>query len=538
MALSLKTALAIHAWVATSCAQSSAGPAPSMSVSYSTNAGVTLGMDGVTMATGMPSLVSVCPDKSSTRTFVVDADRAGATFSATSPVGSYTLKYSGAGPALAGLDMTLSFTSNASAMAKPQDLWFLPLASGGWCYHTQQDGKWAPDTTGPWSFPHYGEDTPGGSLDLGYPLPGGRGTPGLMPGPQVHFAEWAESSIVSVLPANPANTSWGWFSWGPYKWRSMLVLAAVEPGETRTVKFALRAGPGNSSSIPPTSVAQDAYANFGKLHPLQHKWPDRRPIAMVMTGIHGIDAYNRTTNPHSYDTGQPKPFDMTTAEGRAYFKTSLIAFAHQIVAVEKQRGEYAQSQGVIVWDIEGEGDPWATYDGSPNMLPQIAPEMDAVADEFMAVFNDAGLRVGVCIRPQQLTRVPNYDPSNPKSEPWEQIDLERPDNSTDNEAITKLLAEKIAYANKRWNATLFCEKSSVLCVCLLCLCLCLCLSLHLCLCLSFHRHGLDDKSQWHPRRQHLRGCGETISGGAPLTQLSPPQSNSHTNLLSPCLLRC
>ena len=201
MALSLKTALAIHAWVATSCAQSSAGPAPSMSVSYSTNAGVTLGMDGVTMATGMPSLVSVCPDKSSTRTFVVDADRAGATFSATSPVGSFTLKYSGAGPALAGLDMTLSFTSNASAMAKPQDLWFLPLASGGWCYHTQQDGKWAPDTTGPWSFPHYGEDTPGGSLDLGYPLPGGRGTPGLMPGPQVHFAEWAESSIVSVLPA-------------------------------------------------------------------------------------------------------------------------------------------------------------------------------------------------------------------------------------------------------------------------------------------------------------------------------------------------
>ena len=81
--------------------------------------------------------------------------------------------------------MTLSFTSNASAMTKPQDLWFLPLASGGWCYHTQQDGRWAPDTTGPWSFPHYGEETPGGSLDLGYPLPGGRGTPGLQPGPRV-----------------------------------------------------------------------------------------------------------------------------------------------------------------------------------------------------------------------------------------------------------------------------------------------------------------------------------------------------------------
>lgn len=345
-------ALALTIAVVSSCA--SAAPPSLMSVSYSTSTGVTLAMDGVTLATGMPSLVNVCPDKSSTRTFMVDTNHTGATFSATSPVGSYTIKYSGGGPALptSGVNMTLSFTSNASAMTKPQDLWFLPLASGGWCYHVQQDGKWAPDTTGPWSFPHYGESTPGGQLDLGYPLPGGKGTPGLEPGPQVHFAEWEESSIVSVLPDNPPNTSWGWFSWGPYKWRSMLVLAAVEPGESRTVNFALRAGPGNSSSVSPASVAQDAYNNYGKRYPLQHRWPDRRPMAMVMTAIHGIDAYNRTTNPHSYDTGQPKPFDMTTAEGRSYFKKSLIEFAHEIVAVDKQRGEYAKIQGVIVSALE------------------------------------------------------------------------------------------------------------------------------------------------------------------------------------------
>ena len=46
-------------------------------------------------------------------------------------------------------------------------------------------------------------------------------------------------------------------------------------------------------------------------------------------------------------------------------------YAKKIVDVDSQRSPYAKIQGVIVWDIEGQGDPWSTYDGSPNMLPQV-----------------------------------------------------------------------------------------------------------------------------------------------------------------------
>lgn len=66
----------------------------------------------------------------------------------------------------------------------------------------------------------------------------------------------------------------------------MLILADVQPGETRTVNFALRTGPGNTTGVSPETVAADEYVAYGTRYPVVHHWEDRRPLAMVMTAIH------------------------------------------------------------------------------------------------------------------------------------------------------------------------------------------------------------------------------------------------------------
>jgi hypothetical protein len=97
------------------------------------------------------------------------------------------------------------------------------------------------------------------------------------------------------------------------------------------------------------------------------------------------------------------------------------------------------AQGMILWDVEGEEfKPGVTYIGDPRLLPSLAPEMDKFADEFFATFRDAGFRVGVCIRPQVLKRRAGHEPQQ----------LESADPA-------KVLIEKIDYARKRWDATLF-----------------------------------------------------------------------------------
>jgi hypothetical protein len=97
------------------------------------------------------------------------------------------------------------------------------------------------------------------------------------------------------------------------------------------------------------------------------------------------------------------------------------------------------AQGMILWDVEGEEFRHAiTYVGDPRMLPSLAPEMDKFADEFFAKFRDAGFRVGICVRPQLFTRNRGQEP--------------RQGESAD---PAKVLIDKIAYARKRWDATLF-----------------------------------------------------------------------------------
>eukprot|EP00041_Stephanoeca_diplocostata_P021254 m.490588 g.490588 ORF g.490588 m.490588 type:complete len:611 (+) comp21780_c0_seq1:250-2082(+) len=445
-----------------------------LDVSFDPDHGIQVQMgDTIVAANSFPDLYP-CVDKNKidgneSRTFEILSENAGAVFTTNHDLGSYKIAFSGQGRNLPKLRMNLSFTANSSASVEQlRFLRFLPISASGLCYHEQKKngtlpGPWKPD--GPnvaWKWPFYGNNSaPPGNSQLGYPLPGGRGIPGITPGPRVHIAQWATAELAAVIPLYDPNISWGWQNYGPWKERLYLVFANIQPGQTRSVEIELRVGPGNSSQYPARAIAIDAFQQYGQEFPILHEWPDRRPLAMVMTCQHGNDAFNRTTNPNSYYVGQTTPFDMTTASGRTYFKQQMLLSAQRTVAQNTARGPYAQWQGVIVWDIEGEGDPWATYYGSPNMLPQIAPEMDAIADDYFKVFADAGLRVGVCIRPQQLTRNPKYDPSDPKSHEWYQKELLLPDNTSDDSAVLALLSEKIEYANKRWNVTLFYTDSTL-----------------------------------------------------------------------------
>ncbi len=95
---------------------------------------------------------------------------------------------------------------------------------------------------------------------------------------------------------------------------------------------------------------------------------------------------------------------------------------------------------MIVWDVEGEEYPPLVFVGDPRKLPQLAPEMDAIADEVFKVFSDAGLRTGICIRPSRIVR-------QQATTPWRH-DFMGFDPVAE-------MAGKIAYAKRRWGCTLF-----------------------------------------------------------------------------------
>ena len=63
--------------------------------------------------------------------------------------------------------------------------------------------------------------------------------------------------------------------------------------------------------------------------------------------------------------------------------------------------------------------------------------MNGIADEYFWKFREAGFRIGICIRPQQLDFHGSDATQNSVADP------------------TEVLLAKIAYAKQRWGATLF-----------------------------------------------------------------------------------
>jgi hypothetical protein len=130
--------------------------------------------------------------------------------------------------------------------------------------------------------------------------------------------------------------------------------------------------------------------------------------------------------------------DITTDAGRAAFRDRILKYADDSVKVLKDN----DAQGMIVWDIEGEQYPQATtYIGDPREIKALAPEMDGIADQFFKKFKEAGLRTGVCIRPQQFVLSADGTAA--------QHDL------TDNREIVNTMFDKMVYAYRRWGCTIF-----------------------------------------------------------------------------------
>jgi hypothetical protein len=200
----------------------------------------------------------------------------------------------------------------------------------------------------------------------------------------------------------------------------------IPPGGSDKYTLSLRFAASGTSL---TNMAGDVFDAYRVAHPYKLIWPDRRPIALIHLAAPAMSYPN---NPRGWF--QDSSINIYTAQGLASFQARILALADDAVVVMQSMN----AQGMIVWDIEGEQYPHATsYPGSPDMLPQLAPEIDPIADAFFKKFTDAGFKVGCCVRPQQLvvTATNAYQ-----------------DWSADPETE---LTNKIAYASNRWHTKLF-----------------------------------------------------------------------------------
>jgi len=158
-------------------------------------------------------------------------------------------------------------------------------------------------------------------------------------------------------------------------------------------------------------------------------WPDRRPIGVLFLASH---YHSSATNPRGW-FNEPS-LNFTGTNGPENFRKALMEYTDRSLEILKRTG----AQGVIVWDLEGEQYPHkTTFIGDPRLVDRLAPEMAPVVDEFFARLRNAGLRVGVTVRPQQLV----FDAEG-AHQSWVMN-------------IKQSLLEKIDFARTRWGATLF-----------------------------------------------------------------------------------
>lgn len=177
----------------------------------------------------------------------------------------------------------------------------------------------------------------------------------------------------------------------------------------------------------PFDLGQDLIEAYRRHHPRVVNWPDHRPILRLFFGG-GLPKDQSIANiRHPEQATRPAPDPK--------FQQQLLKRMASLIAAAK----VVDAQGVIMWDLEGDTFPHATtYIGDPRLVPLLNPQMDLVIDQGMKMLRDAGLRVGVTLRPSQI----KYWPST----------------KTLHQAAAKPFATldaKVAYAVKRWGCTIF-----------------------------------------------------------------------------------
>ena len=209
----------------------------------------------------------------------------------------------------------------------------------------------------------------------------------------------------------------------------------IKPGVNKTFNISLRFGPAGARVHDLSSDVLERYA--GK-YPFQVNWKDRRPIGAIFLASSGI---NVATNPRRWILNYGE-IDVTTEQGKSAFREALLKHADKSIEALKD----VNAQGMITWDPEGEEFLGAVYYGDPRTVPTLAPEMEfkndgakSSIDEYFEKFRAAGLKVGVCIRPQQITMV----------------DGKPVHKAAEDETAFQILRDRIAYAKQRWGCTLF-----------------------------------------------------------------------------------
>ncbi|MER3433516.1 MAG: hypothetical protein C4288_08800 [Leptolyngbya sp. ERB_1_1] len=200
-----------------------------------------------------------------------------------------------------------------------------------------------------------------------------------------------------------------------------------------------------SCTHPPSPADARAQPQIHQSGARSFKWSDRRPIGTMF--LSSSPAY---TPNNSRKWLNAKDLNLSTPEGRAELRKRMLSLASYSISHMRE----INAQGVIVFDLEGgeaEGGNY-TWVGDPRLLKERAPEMDEIADEFFQTFKDAGFRVGMTIRAQFM-----YPYQTPLPNRWWQKDKNTArywSYKTEADAIEGI-SEKIAYARKRWGATLF-----------------------------------------------------------------------------------
>jgi hypothetical protein len=209
----------------------------------------------------------------------------------------------------------------------------------------------------------------------------------------------------------------------------------VKPGARKTFNVSLRFGPAGAQV---QDLSADVLKRYVTKYSFQVNWKDRRPIGAIFLAGPQI---NVSSNPRRWTVNFGE-IDVTNDKGKAAFRAALLKLADNSVQVLKHTG----AQGMITWDPEGEEFPGACYYGDPRLIPTFAPEMEfkndsrkSAIDEYFEKFRAAGLKVGICIRPQNIAM----------------IDGKPVHQAADDEHAVRILREKIAYAKQRWGCTLF-----------------------------------------------------------------------------------
>src|SRR6266480_445112 len=215
----------------------------------------------------------------------------------------------------------------------------------------------------------------------------------------------------------------------------VITCGGVKPGVSKAFNVSLRFGPVGAQV---QDLSRDVLERYAGKYPFQVSWKDHRPIGAIFLSSSGT---NVATNPRRWILNYGE-IDVTTQQGKADFREALLKHADKSIKALKE----VNAQGMITWDPEGEEFIGACYYGDPLLVPTLAPEMEfkndgtkSAIDEYFEKFRAAGLKVGVCIRPQQIAMV--------DGRPVHQ--------AAEDEHAVQILRERIAYAKQRWGCTLF-----------------------------------------------------------------------------------